>query len=88
VIEAFGAAAFPEDEWVGHALTVGTTSIRIDGHDKRCVVVNVDPLTGHRDPEVLRAIATHRETRLGVYGSTIRPGRVAVGDAVTLQPGS
>jgi hypothetical protein len=35
---------------------------------------------------VLRAIATHRETCLGVYGSTIRPGRVAVGDSVVLQP--
>src|SRR4029434_4726740 len=82
VIEAFGAAAFPEDEWVGQALTVGTTWMRIDRRDKRCVVVNVDPLTGRRGPEVLRAITTHRETYLGVYGSTIRPGRVAVGDPV------
>jgi uncharacterized protein len=86
VIEAFGAAAFPEDEWVGRTLTVGTTWLRIDGRDKRCVVVNVDPLTAHRDPTVLRAIATHRQTRLGVYGSTIRPGRVVVGDPVVLQP--
>jgi hypothetical protein len=87
VIEALGAAAFPEDEWVGRVLTVGTAWVRIDVRDKRCVVVNVDPVTGHRDPTVLRAIATHRETRLGVYGSTIRPGRVAVGDSVVLQPG-
>ena len=35
---------------------------------------------------VLRAIATHRETCLGVYGSTLRPGRVTVGDSVILQP--
>jgi uncharacterized protein YcbX len=86
VIEAFGGAAFPEDEWVGRTLTVGMTRIRIDGRDKRCVVVNVDPVTGRRDPTVLRAIAAHRETRLGVYGSTIRPGRVKVGDSVVLQP--
>jgi uncharacterized protein len=86
VIEAFGGAAFPEDEWVGQALTVGTMWMRIDGRDKRCVVVNVDPVTGRRDPEVLRAIAAHRETCLGVYGSTIRPGRVAVGDSVVLPP--
>jgi uncharacterized protein len=86
VVEAFGGAAFPENEWVGQALTVGTTSIRIDGRDKRCVVVNVDPVTGRRDPTVLRAIANHQETCLGVYGSTIRPGRVAVGDSVVLQP--
>lgn len=85
VIETLGAAAFPEDEWVGGTLTVGTAWVRIDTRDKRCVVVNIDPVTGHRDPAVLRAIATHRQTRLGVYGSTIRPGRVAVGDRVVLE---
>lgn len=86
VVEASGAGAFPEDDWVGRALTVGTTWIRIDRRDKRCVVVNVDPVTGRRDPTVLRAVATHRQTCLGVYGSTIRPGHVAVGDRVFLQP--
>ena len=86
VIEAFGTAAYPEDEWVGQALTVGTTGIRIDARDQRCVVVNVDPVTGRRDPSVLRAIAAERQTCLGVYGSTMSPGRVAVGDSVVLQP--
>jgi uncharacterized protein YcbX len=86
VIEAFGPAAFPEDEWVGRVLTIGTTWMRIDARDKRCVVVNVDPVTGRRDPAVLRALAAHRETCLGVYGSTVRPGQVAVGDAVLLRP--
>ena len=86
VIEAIGEAAFPEDEWVGRDLTVGTTWMRIDKRDKRCVVVNIDPVTGRRDPTVLRAIAGHRDMCLGVYGSTIRPGRVAVGDSVVLRP--
>jgi uncharacterized protein len=86
VIEAFGAAAFPEEKWVGRTLTVGTTRMRIDGRDKRCVVVNVDPITGRRDPTVLSAITAHRETRTGVYGSTVCPGHLAVGDSVVLQP--
>jgi uncharacterized protein YcbX len=85
VVEAFEDAAFPEDRWVGRTLTVGTTTMRIDARDKRCVVVNVDPATGVRDPAILRAVAGHRDTCLGVYGSTIRPGRVAVGDSVVLQ---
>lgn len=85
VIEPLSATAFPEDEWVGHVLTVGTASMRIDARDKRCAVVNVDPATGRRDPRVLRAVATHRETCLGVYGSTVRPGGVAIGDSVVLQ---
>lgn len=86
VVDALGPATSPEDEWVGRNLTVGTARIRIDARDRRCVVVNVDPVTGRRDPMVLRAIAAHRETRLGVYGSTVHPGRVAVGDSVMLHP--
>ena len=72
--------------WVGRDLTIGTTWMRVDKRDQRCVVVNVDPDTGRRDPTVLRAIAAHRDMCLGVYGSTIRPGRVAVGDSVVLRP--
>lgn len=86
VVEAFGPAAFPEDEWVGRALRVGTTWIRIDRRDRRCVVINVDPQTGRRDPAVLSAVTAARESCLGVYGSTVRPGRVAVGDSVVLLP--
>jgi len=84
VVEALDAAAFPEDAWVGRVCAIGAAWMRIDARDKRCVVVNVDPVTGRRDPAILRAVAAHRDTCLGVYGSTIRPGRVAVGDAVVL----
>jgi uncharacterized protein len=58
--------------------------MRVDQRDERCVVVNVDPVTTERDPAVLRAIADERQACLGVYGSTVQPGRVAVGDAVLL----
>ena len=71
VIEAFGAAAFPEDERVGRTLTVGTTWMRIDGRDKRCVVVNIDPPTGRRDPG---GATRHRHPP----GDT--PGRVRIDD--------
>lgn len=86
VIEPYGDEAFPEDDWVGRVLTVGSTEIRVDRRDKRCVVINIDPATGRRDPAVLRAVAGHRQTCLGVYGSTVLPGRVAVGDKVSIRP--
>jgi uncharacterized protein len=47
----------------------------------------VDPDTTERDPAVLRAVARERGTCLGVYGTTVQPGRVAVGDPVVLETG-
>jgi hypothetical protein len=57
---------------------------RIDGRDQRCVVVNVDPATTERDPAIFRTIVTERRARVGVYGSTVRPGSIALGDPVLL----
>jgi hypothetical protein len=84
LIEAAGQRAFPEDAWVGGVLRVGGMRMRVDVRDKRCSVVNVDPATTQRNPAVLRAIALHRQVCLGVYGSIVEPGRVAVGDPVRL----
>jgi uncharacterized protein len=77
---------FPEDAWVGRVLRVGGLRMRVDRRDQRCVIVTIDPVTLHRNPAVLRAIARERDTRLGVYGSTVEPGRIAVGDPVELEP--
>jgi len=84
LIEAVGDASFPEDEWVGAVLQIGGARIRADGRDKRCVVVNIDPVTTTQNPTVLRAIAQSRQARLGIYGSTVAPGIVAVGDPVII----
>lgn len=84
LVEAAGDEAFPEDGWVGSTLRIGRAAMRIDKRDGRCAVVNVDPETAQRNPSTLRAIAQAREGCVGVYGSTVRPGRVAVGDPVYL----
>jgi hypothetical protein len=77
---------FPEDAWVGRVLRIGRLRMRVDQRDTRCVIVTIDPVTLHRDQAILRAIARERDARLGVYGSTVEPGRVAVGDPVELEP--
>ena len=84
-VEASGCG-FPEDAWVGRGLRIGGLRMRVDKRDQRCVVVNVDPVTLRRDPAILRAIARERGNLLGVYGSTVEPGRVVVGDPVELEP--
>ena len=84
VVDADGGD-FPEDSWVGRILRVGSLRMRVDQRDSRCVMVTIDPETLQRNPKVLRAITLHRDAKLGVYGSTVEPGRVAVGDAVELE---
>ncbi|MFC6092239.1 MOSC domain-containing protein [Saccharothrix lopnurensis] len=82
--EKFPAEKFPEDAWVGGTVALGGAVLRVDRPDRRCAVVGVDPDTGRRDREVLRAIALGHDMTLGVYASVVVPGRVAVGDAVVL----
>jgi hypothetical protein len=77
---------FAEDAWVGRVLRIGGLRMRVDLRDQRCVMVTIDPVTLDRNPAILRAIARERDNRLGVYGSTVEPGRVAVGDPVELEP--
>lgn len=85
LVEATSRENFPEDAWVGGVLQIGDATLRVDKRDKRCVVVNVDPETARQDSSTLRAIARAREGCLGVYGSTVKPGHVAVGDPVYLE---
>ena len=76
----------PEDAWVGRILRIGGLRMRVDKHDLRCVVPTIDPVTLCRNPAILRTIARERGNRFGVYGSTVEPGRVTVGDPVELEP--
>jgi MOSC domain-containing protein len=85
VIDSASGKPFREDAWVGRVLRIGALRVRIDKRDQRCMIVNVDPVTARRSPAILRTIARERDACLGVYGSTVQPGRVAVGDPVVIE---
>lgn len=87
VIDAPDAGDFPEEAWVGQTLRIGAVHVRVDKRDERCMIINVDPATSARDPAVLRVVAREREACFGVYGSTVCPGHVAVGDEVMVLDG-
>jgi uncharacterized protein YcbX len=77
--------SFPEDAWLGATLTIGGMRMRVDRRDPRCVITTMDPDTGERDARVLREIAQRRDNCAGVYGTTVTPGPVALGDAVVIE---
>ena len=78
-------APFAEEEWLGKVLRIGGLRMRIDKRDARCMVITIDPATGERNPAILRTVAEQREGRLGMYGTTVEPGRIAVGDPVLME---
>ncbi len=86
LVESSIGGAFPEDDWCGQILRIGGLRTRLDQRDPRCVIVTIDPRSGQRDPEVLRDIVRDRDGCAGVYGTTVTPGLITVGDAVSLEP--
>jgi hypothetical protein len=60
-------------------------TMRVDKRDKRCVMINVDPVTTAKDPSILRSVAQDRQSCLGVYGNVVEPGRVSIGDTLTIE---
>jgi len=86
LVEATGDSAFPEDAWVGRVLRLGDVRMRIDKRDGRCVVITIDPVTAERRPSILRTVVDERQGCLGVYGTAVEPGNVAVNDTVHIEP--
>jgi uncharacterized protein len=89
LIEVDGAAApHEEDTWLGREVSIGEAVVRVTKPDARCVITTQDPDTGQRDFPTLHVIRQYRGLRdgrkldFGVYADVVRPGRVAVGDAI------
>ena len=86
LVEATVAGDFPEDQWVGRILRVGSLRLRVDKRDVRCVVITIDPTTTERNTTILRTVISDRQGCLGVYASTVEPGLVTLNDAVFVEP--
>lgn len=84
VMESAGGEPFVEERAVGRELRIGGMRMRVDRRDKRCVMINIDPDTTEKNSAVLRAVAQQRESCLGVYGTTVLPGAIGIGDEITI----
>lgn len=81
-----GAEPFAEDEW--RRIRIGDASFRVVKPCARCAITSVDPATGQRGPEPLRALAEFRRRNGKVlFGQNLihdGAGRLRQGDAVEL----
>jgi uncharacterized protein YcbX len=90
LIELEGADAHEEDTWVGKRIAIGDAVLRGTQACGRCAITTQDPDSGHRDLDTLRTIIAYRGLRdgkyadLGILADVEQPGRVRLGDEVTV----
>jgi uncharacterized protein YcbX len=78
-----GMPAWHEFDWIGQEIRVGEATLRIPARIPRCAATGVDPATGVRDMNVVKALrSAYGHYDMGVYAEVVRGGRVSVGDAV------
>jgi uncharacterized protein YcbX len=93
-VEIAGSAPLDEDTWDGRELRLGDAAVRAGGPVKRCAATTRNPDTGEIDLQTLKLIGSlkGREEHapwgagffFGVYADVLVPGRVSIGDPVTL----
>jgi uncharacterized protein YcbX len=90
LINLEGAEPHEEDTWIGRRIALGDAVLRVSKPDARCAITTQDPDTGMRDLDTLRTIIGYRGLRegkhadFGVLADVVTPGRIRVGDAVTV----
>jgi hypothetical protein len=90
LIDLEDAQPHEEDTWIGRRIGLGDAILRVTKPDARCAITTQDPNTGIRDLDTLRTLISYRGLRegkhadFGVLADVEQPGRIRVGDEVTL----
>jgi uncharacterized protein YcbX len=77
--------AEPELSWIGRTLQIGTVKLRVTDPTGRCGMTTFAQGDLPFDPKVLRCIAQESGEDFGIYAEVLQPGRIARGDAVTIE---
>ena len=86
-----GLEAHGEDSWIGRRVQLGEAVVVPQGNVGRCAITTQNPDTGRPDLDTLKALARYRgdlhstePLPFGVHAAVAAPGRVRVGDQVSL----
>jgi uncharacterized protein YcbX len=81
-----GVDGLTEREWVGRGLRLGDVLIGVRKTRSRCVMTTFDPDTLEQDLSVLSRVVNDFDGRLALDCWVVEPGRVSVGDPVSVVP--
>jgi hypothetical protein len=79
------AGGVREESWAGRRLVIGEVELTVDGPTERCVMVGLAQRELPRRQYLLRTIGRWNQLCAGMYASVTRPGRMHVGDPVTVE---
>ncbi len=78
------AEGFPEEDWVGASVRIGSLETGVRKPAARCVLTTQTQPGLPRDVEIFRSLARNRSGNLGIYLDARTEGVVAEGDTVEL----
>ena len=79
-----GWPAWVENDWADREIMLGWARAKVYKPIVRCAATEVDPTTGIRDQDVVKALFDHYgHLNCGIYVQITDAGRVGLGDAVT-----
>jgi uncharacterized protein len=88
LVDTGDASAHVEDSWAGRELRIGQATVLVRGAVPRCAVIDLNPVTGRTDVQLLAGLAGYRQGQagisFGVDAVVTGPGRVRSGDQVVL----
>jgi hypothetical protein len=82
LIETDDSAGFIENGWIGHDITIGSTTVSVTEPTRRCGMTMIAQPALNEQPEILRSIMRHNARNLGVYATVQASMMIAVGDPV------
>jgi len=76
--------AFIEESWKARYLSVGETVIQLTLGCPRCVMTTIGFDNLPKDTNIMRQLVKANHHKLGIYGRVFKPGRIRIGDQVTV----
>ena len=84
LIETGSNAPYPERDWIGRTVRIGTAELEINMSCPRCVMTTHGFGNLPKDPGIMRTLVQEAGGDLGVYATVRTPGAASIGDPLTL----